>query len=348
MLLKITVQNDSPGTHEIGMTSGDMLSFDVAEIIGYESPLSATDENALGAYFASKYGLPFVPATAADILTFGLPGMPAVIDQSARTIAWTVPAGTDVEHLAPDYTMSPGATGYPESGVAQDFINPVQYTITGADGSTKVYVVTVTEAALAAPTGLAAVAGDATVSLDWNDTLEPGLASYRVYRSTTSGSGYEPIASGLAASAYTDIAVTNGVQYFYVVTAVNLGGGESAPSGEVFATPRGQAGTVNVNMGDVNADKSLNIADAISLLGYLFAQKAAPACAKSADANDDNALNIADAISILGYLFSGKTLKAPDGVELTSATHKGCAPYGAADIPAQVSGLPGCATQCAR
>ena len=62
----------------------------------------------------------------------------------------------------------------------------------------------------AAPTGLIATAGDATVGLDWNNNGEPDLAGYRVYRSTTSGGGYGAISGLLASSVYTDNAVANG------------------------------------------------------------------------------------------------------------------------------------------
>ncbi len=81
---------------------------------------------------------------AANILTFGLPGNPAVIDQSARTIAWTVPYGTLVTALAPTFTMSPGATCVPVSGSTQDFTGPVHYIGTSSDLLvTKDYTVTV-------------------------------------------------------------------------------------------------------------------------------------------------------------------------------------------------------------
>jgi peptidoglycan/xylan/chitin deacetylase (PgdA/CDA1 family) len=49
----------------------------------------------------------------------------------------------------------------------------------------------------AAPVGLTAVPGYATVVLDWGDNSEPNLAGYHVYRSTTSGSGYSRLTSSL-------------------------------------------------------------------------------------------------------------------------------------------------------
>jgi len=89
----------------------------------------------------------------------------------------------------------------------------------------------------AAPTGLAAIAGDGSVSLDWADNGEPDLASYTVYRSTTSGSGYVSIATGVVLSTYADNTVANGTTYYYVVTAVDTSSNESGTSSEASATP---------------------------------------------------------------------------------------------------------------
>ncbi len=56
--------------------------------------------------------------------------------------------------------------------------------------------------------------------------------------------------------------------------------------------------------GDTNADGACNIADAIFLLGHLFAQAPAPSCSDAGDANDDGKLDIADAIKVLAHLFA--------------------------------------------
>jgi hypothetical protein len=103
---------------------------------------------------------------------------------------------------------------------------------------------------------------------------------------------------------------------------------------------------VYVNLGDANGDRLINIADAIALLGHLFAQKPAPGCAKAADANDDNQLNIADAVSILGYLFAQKTMTLPNGTAVGSGQHPGCAGFEKTDIPAVIGTAPGCGTPC--
>jgi len=55
--------------------------------------------------------------------------------------------------------------------------------------------------------------------------------------------------------------------------------------------------------GDANADRATDLADAIKILGYLFAHDAV-ACGDAADANDDGKVDIADAVFILSYLFA--------------------------------------------
>jgi hypothetical protein len=83
------------------------------------------------------------------------------------------------------------------------------------------------------PTGLAATAGNGSVSLAW--TASSGATSYNIYRSTTSGGeGTTPVAT-TASTSYTDTGLTNGTTYWYKVSATN-GGGTSAQSSEAHAT----------------------------------------------------------------------------------------------------------------
>lgn len=83
---------------------------------------------------------------------------------------------------------------------------------------------------------LVASAGNAEVNLSWNAI--DGAVGYNVKRSNTKGGPYTTIASGVTDTNYVDTAVTNGVTYYYVVTAIT-GTGESAKSNEAAATPEG-------------------------------------------------------------------------------------------------------------
>ncbi|MFN0060865.1 MAG: galactose oxidase-like domain-containing protein [Planctomycetota bacterium] len=63
--------------------------------------------------------------------------------------------------------------------------------------------------------------------------------------------------------------------------------------------------------GNVNGDGSVNIADAIAILSYLFGFAPAPVPIAAADSNDDGLVNIADAIYLLSFLFNGGPAPPP-------------------------------------
>ncbi|TLZ70454.1 MAG: hypothetical protein E6K10_07935 [Methanobacteriota archaeon] len=90
------------------------------------------------------------------------------------------------------------------------------------------------------PVSLQAAAGDGTVDLTWYQPASDGrspVTNYRIYRGTTSGSLTFLSMIGTVLS-YADTGRTNGVTYYYAVSAVNAAG-EGARSGEVSATPMG-------------------------------------------------------------------------------------------------------------
>lgn len=100
---------------------------------------------------SSLYKIPLAdleaPSSEADILSFSLDAQTgaAVIDAGNGTISIEVEAGTDVTALSPDITISEDATISPAPGTAQDFTNPVTYTVTAEDlATTRDWTVTVT------------------------------------------------------------------------------------------------------------------------------------------------------------------------------------------------------------
>jgi len=85
------------------------------------------------------------PSNEAEILAFDIPSqLSSTINSTNATVDIIMPLGTDVTNLIPTITVSPFATINPASGVAQDFTNPVTYTVTAQDNSTKIWTVTVT------------------------------------------------------------------------------------------------------------------------------------------------------------------------------------------------------------
>ncbi|MEP4001485.1 MAG: malectin domain-containing carbohydrate-binding protein, partial [Ekhidna sp.] len=84
-----------------------------------------------------------------DILTFTLVEQTgeATIDTDNHTVTVEVNNGTDITDLEPTITVSDNATISPDSGVSNDFTNPVDYSITAEDGTTQLWSVNVTEVA---------------------------------------------------------------------------------------------------------------------------------------------------------------------------------------------------------
>lgn len=97
------------------------------------------------------YSVTIAPSSAKNITAFSFVSLSAVgvINEASLpnpTIAVTVPFGTDRNGLVPTITISTNASVSPNNGVAQDYTNPINYTVTAADLSTKIYTVTVTVA----------------------------------------------------------------------------------------------------------------------------------------------------------------------------------------------------------
>ncbi|MCK4470768.1 MAG: alpha-amylase, partial [Anaerolineae bacterium] len=146
-------------------------------------------------------------------------------------------------------------TGYiPEGTVLTDVLNGGTYAVVdgqitvGVDGRWGAILVTPPGTDLTPPdppTGLTATAGDGCVELAWDGV--PGTAGYYVYRSPVTGGGYTRLNDApLTDTAYTDDTVVNGRLYYYVVTAVDDAGNESAPSNEVEALPHLIIGWANL------------------------------------------------------------------------------------------------------
>ena len=88
--------------------------------------------------------------------------------------------------------------------------------------------------AIPPPSGLSAQAGNGWVALTWNAVS--GATTYQVERSLTSGGPYTPLTNTVFSTNFTDMDVTNGVTWYYVVSAFNSNGA-SVKSAEASATP---------------------------------------------------------------------------------------------------------------
>jgi len=91
-----------------------------------------------------------------------------------------------------------------------------------------------------APKNLSAISGDGQISLGWDDNREADLDFYAVYRRTAPDGTFTQIATAIAQSHFVDNMVTNGIMYYYVVSAVDVFGNESNVSNQAWTTPAAQ------------------------------------------------------------------------------------------------------------
>jgi hypothetical protein len=111
----------------------------------------------------------------------------------------------------------------------------------------------------AAPRNLTATAiKSSQINLDWSDNTEPDLLSYNVSRGATSGGPYDLVESNVTASAYSDTGLAASTTYYYVVTAIDTTGNESARSNQASATTPSSANTMHVSQISHGAQKGKN------------------------------------------------------------------------------------------
>ena len=165
------------------------------------------------------------------------------------SLTWTVPTGTVTSYTVKYSTFSGGEN----SGTIIPNLSSPSNTVPGlANGTTYYFVVTATNSsgtsvnsaeASQTPAGLPpppaqlqAVAGNATVQLNWPAVAGAGI-SYSIFRGTTPGNeSPSPIYSGLTTTSQLDTGLTNGTTYYYTVTATSSLG-QSVYSAEANATP---------------------------------------------------------------------------------------------------------------
>lgn len=74
------------------------------------------------------------------------------------------------------------------------------------------------------------------VALSWKANTSTLVVSYSIYRSSVAGSSYGLVASAVGNVAYLDQTVQSGNKYYYVITAVDNRGQESAYSNQTSVT----------------------------------------------------------------------------------------------------------------
>ncbi len=94
--------------------------------------------------------------------------------------------------------------------------------------------------------GLIAQAQAAQVTLAWDANSEPDLAGYKLYYGTSPGTYPNVMSLGLVTT-YTVTNLTDGVAYYFALTALDTEGFESGKSNEVSYTPSASQFTLSVS-----------------------------------------------------------------------------------------------------
>jgi len=149
----------------------------------------------------------------------------------ALSISGIAASGSFAETTACPSSLPAGAS----CTISVTFTPTAAGTLTGAltvtdNAATSTQSVSLSGTAVAAATPAAP-----SVALSWTDS-STSISGYYVYRSTQSGTGYALVnSSPVATASYSDTTVSAGQTYYYVVTAVNASGVQSAYSAQVTA-----------------------------------------------------------------------------------------------------------------
>ena len=135
-ITSVPVELTLPEGATVEPASGSAIDFSKGPVI-----FTVTNNGVSRKYTATiaAYGSPMM-------MSFSIGEKVGVINQTAGTIDVTVGSQEDITKLTPQYIIPGGTTSTPQSGIAQDFTNPVKFTIVSNDGFTgKSYYVKVTQ-----------------------------------------------------------------------------------------------------------------------------------------------------------------------------------------------------------
>ena len=257
------------------------------------------------------------------------------IDEGLKTIAITMPYGTNVTSLAPTISVSPHATVSPLSGVALNFTSPKTYTVTAQNSTTQNYTVTVS---IAPPSTIATITSATyTVSIvgGGHETitsvpLATGKATFLAALSkgqanqTWNDSGIaDPVMTGntlvVTAQDGTTIVTYTATVNLPVITASAGENGSISPTGAVTVPYNGsQTFTITPNTDCHITDVSVDDSSAGAVASYTFSNVTANHTIAASFAVDTVSYSISGTVS--GAVQQGVTLRLSGSSSTTSAS----------------------------
>jgi YVTN family beta-propeller protein len=131
----------------------------------------------------------------------------------------------------------------------------IYLTVSGGTEHSNFTTLVLDTTAPAAPSGLTTGFGDATLFLNWNESLESDLEGYKVYFGTSPATYGTPVYIAVSDS-FTLTGLTNGTTYYIAISAYDIAGNESPLSAEMSETP-----DKILSLSEINGEKGCFIAE---------------------------------------------------------------------------------------
>ena len=237
----------------------------------FTTPVTYTVSAADGTTATYAVSVTPVAASAKAISTYSIAGFPAVagtINEAAKTIAVTMPTGTNVTALVAAFTttganVKVGTAVQTSTATANNFTAPVAYIVTAADGTTATYAVTVTVApnsakaitafSFAGYTGAAGTINEAAKTIAVTVPFGTDVTTLAATFATTGASvkvGTAVQTSTATANNFTApvayiVTAADGTTATYTVTVAVAPNSAKAITAYSFAGYTGAAGTIN-------------------------------------------------------------------------------------------------------
>jgi type 1 glutamine amidotransferase len=234
--LEFRIPPTPPGTPENSLANSGVYlggQFEIQILDSYNRPVSGANES--GAIWSIRDPSTNASLPAGTWETFDITFRAAKwsggskIDNARVTVAWnSAIVQDDIEIPRPTDGGAPPEQPPPGSVSLQDLVGPVEFR--------NIWVLPLNTPPPPAPGSLVANASGSTITLNWSQVT--GTTSYHVKRSLSVDGPFVSLTNGLRTVSYTDNAVTNGITYYYVVSAVRSGA-ESSNSLPASVVARG-------------------------------------------------------------------------------------------------------------